>query len=349
MRNVYGNTTPLLFKHVNLYSTYRVTSLPVFYSAVNQDSRGILPFLLRGCYLKRINNKKTHCFAFTMPFCRYKRAKEPENTKTPWAVKIVICILVLLVVALAVAIIIITVNNSKNPERLSSCSTTSSLKANLTSQDLYRDLSEQELRQVRDYILNVTSLNVTAYEKATLNSNYIFLIELQNPIKEDAIAYLDNNGPKPTRTANVIIFKGAASPPVVEEILVHFDKPMRHELNTFLTERAIPFHARPVSKQGVDILVKILKDFGKKADQILSDLFDGYTITNCSDQCLTYRFYGPSAMPKPSKEVMTYIWLTRNVPGMVVQPVGLELLIQGEGHDGSQWKTRVRYYSTGTY
>ena len=335
--------------HVNLYSTYRVTSLPVFYSGLQQDSRGILPFILQGCYLKRINNKKTHYFAFTMPFCRYEKAKEPENTKTPWAVKVVICILVLLVVALAVALIIITVNNSKDPERLSSCSKTSSLKANLTSQDLYRDLSEQELLQVRDYILNVASLNVTAYEKATLNSNYIFLIELQNPIKEDAIAYLDNNGPKPTRTANVIIFKGAASPPVVEEILVHFDKPMRHELNTFLTERAIPFHARPVSKQGVNILVKILKDFGKKADQILNDLFDGYMITNCSDQCFTYRFYGPSAMPKPSKEVVTYIWLTRNVPGMVVQPVGLELLIQGEGHDGSQWKTRVRYYSTGTY
>ena len=278
-----------------------------------------------------------------MPFCRYKKAKEPENTKTPWAVKIVICILVLLVVALAVAIIIITVNNSKNPERLSSCSTTSSLKANLTSQDLYRDLSEQELLQVRDYILNVTSLNVTTYEKATLNSNYIFLIELQNPIKDDAIAYLDNKGPKPARTANVIIFKGAASPPVVEEILVHFDKPMKHERNNLLTTRTIPFHARPTSKLGQDILDKFVNDFGSTANQILVELFDGFVIVNCADQCLTYGFYGPAIMAD-SNELISHIWFSRKVPGIAVQPVGLGLLIQGEGFDGSKWKTRVRNF-----
>ena len=281
-----------------------------------------------------------------MPFCKYKKTENPENTTTPWAVKIVICILVLLVIALAIAIIIITVENSKNSDKLSSCSKTTSLKAKYTrSQDLYRDLSKDELLQVRDYILDDTSLNVTAYEKATLNSNYIFLIELQNPIKDDAIAYLDHNGKKPTRVANVIIFKGGASPPVVEEILVYFDKPMRHEPNTLLTNRTIPFHARPVSKRGLDVLVKVMNDFGSKANYILRNLFDGYVITtNCTGPCLTYRFYGPSAMPN-SSEVMSYIWLTRNVPGMVIQPVGLELLIQGEGHDGSKWKTRVRNYS----
>ena len=270
--------------------------------------------------------------------------QEKTAAKIPRAVIFLICVLVLLIIGLALAIIIMAVNNSNNSESLSSCSKTSSLKAKHTkSQDLYRDLSEQELLEVRDYILNVTSLNVTPHEKATLNSNYIFLIELQNPIKDDAIAYLDNNGPRPTRAANVIIFKGAASPPVVEEILVHFDKPMKHERNNLLTTRTIPFHARPTSKLGQDILDKFVNDFGTTANQILVELFDGFVIVNCTDQCLTYGFYGPAIMAD-SNELISHIWFSRKVPGIAVQPVGLGLLIQGEGFDGSKWKTRVRNF-----
>ena len=280
-----------------------------------------------------------------------KRAEiKTENLKyttTSRAVKLLICILVLIVIGLAIAIIIIAVNNSRHSDQLSSCPKTSSLKRNyrLKSQDLYRDLSQHELLQVRNYILNDASLNVTPHEKATLNSNYIFLIELQNPIKDDAIAYLDQNETKPIRVANVIIFKGRASPPVVEEILVYFDKPMRHELNTLLTNRTIPFHARPTSKQGEAILDEIVNDFGRNTNQILKELFEDYVIIDCIDQCLQYGFYGPSAVPD-SNELISHIWFLRNVPGAALQPIGLELLIQGEGFDGSKWKTRVRNSNT---
>ncbi len=225
--------------------------------------------------------------------------------------------------------------------RTPSCPKTSPLKPKYTkSNDLYRDLSKAELLQVCDYILNVASLNVTPFEKATVNSNYIFLIELQNPIKDDAIAYLDRNGPKPTRVANVIIFKGAVSPPVVEEILVYFDKPMRHEPNTLLTDREIPFHARPSSKYKNAISEKIIDDFVIKAHQVLDGLFGGYVINNCTDRCLRYYNIPPRAMPN-SDELLSVAWFVRDVPGSVLQPVGLELLIQGEGNDGSKWKTRV--------
>jgi hypothetical protein len=204
-------------------------------------------------------------------------------------------------------------------------------------------LSEAELRQVRDYILNVASLNVTPFESATVNSNYIFLIELQNPIKDDAIAYLDHNGPKPTRAANVILFKGAETPPVIEEILVYFDRPMRHEPNTLLTDRTIPFHARPANTFKNAIQETIIDDFVIKAHNVLEELFGGYIVINCTDRCLKYFFTGPNAMPS-SHELISYVWFARDVAGNVIQPVGLELLIQGEGTDGSQWETRVRNY-----
>ncbi len=253
-------------------------------------------------------------------------------------VKVIICILALLVIGLAVAIIIIAVNNSKDSDSTASCAKTSSLKPKYTkSKDLYRDLSEAELLQVRDYILNVVSLNVTPFEKATVNSNYIFLIELQNPIKDDAIAYLDRNGPKPTRVANVIIFKGAVSPPVIEEILVYFEKPMRHELNTILTNNTIPFHARPPNSLEYARMHEIVNDFGEKAHDILDESYDGFTIANCTDRCLTYSDTGPTSMFS-SNEHHAFIWFFRAVDGAYLHPVGLELLVQREGTDVSKWK-----------
>ena len=266
-----------------------------------------------------------------------------NNTNKSRAIKILIGVLVLLVIALIITVIVISVNSkdSSSTSSFSTCSKTTSLKAKYTkSHDLYRDLSEDELVKVRDYILNVASLNVTPYKDASVKTNYIFLIELQNPIKDDAIAYLDGKGSKPSRVANVIIFKGAVSPPIVEEILVYLDTPMKHKPNTFLTNRPIPYHARPTNKVGGAVLVKIINNFGKKAHDILKESFGGYAITDCADKCLTYGPMSPSAIPN-SNELICFVWFQRNVPGFSVQPVGLELIIQGEGNDGSKWKTKV--------
>ena len=269
------------------------------------------------------------------------KAKDSNTTKSR-AIKVLIGILVLLVIALVIAVIVISVNNPKISSS-STCSKASPLKAKyVKSHDLYRDLSKKELLQVRDYILSVASLNVMPYKDASITTNYIFLIELQNPIKDEAIAYLDNKGPKPSRVANVIIFKGAVSPPIVEEILVYLDAPMKHQPNKFLTNRSIPYHARPTNKIGGAVLVEIIQNFGRKAHEILKESFEGYAITDCEDRCLTYGPMSPSAIPN-SNELICFVWFQRNVPGFSVQPVGLELIIQGEGYDGSKWKTKVYY------
>jgi diamine oxidase len=287
---------------------------------------------------------ETEGTVYMMPTVAAQKDSDLNDSTTSRAVKVILCLLVLLVLGLAIAVIIISVN-SKQSGSISSCTTTSSLKPNYTkSQDLYRDLSEIELLQVRDYILNVASLNITPFEKAAVNSNYIFLIELQNPIKDDAIAYLDHNGPKPARSANVIIFKGAVSPPVVEEILVYFDKPMKHELNTLLTDNTIPFHARPPNNLEYARIAEIVNDFGEKAHDILKESYDGFTIGNCTDRCLTYTDTGPTSMFS-SNEHHAFIWFLRAVNyGEYLHPVGLELLIQRQGTDVSKWEIEKVLY-----
>ena len=263
----------------------------------------------------------------------------------PRTVKVIICILVLLVIGLAIATIILSLKNSNNSDSIDDCVKTTSLKPKYTkSQDLYRDLSETELLQVYDYILKVAPLNITPFENATVYSNYIFLIELQNPIKDDAIAYLDYNKPKPTRAANVIIFKGAETPPIIEEILVYFDTPMRNERNKMLTNNTIPFHARPINSLEMARTSDIMNEFGEKAHDILKESFDGFTIVNCSDRCLSCSNSGPTSVFKPNEQDLFNVWCLRVVDGEYLHPVGLEFLIRRKGTDVSKWEIeKVRF------
>ena len=191
--------------------------------------------------------------------------------------KFIISLLVMIIVGLLVAVIILSVDNADS--KIHKCSAdTSKLRPKFytKSNDLYRDLTKDEILRVRDYVLNEASLNVTPHEKASMGSNYIFLIELQNPDKDEAVAYLDENGQKPVRTANVILFKGAASPAIVEEILVRFSEPMRHEVNTILTSRLIQFNSRPSNDIEWNVVEEIITNFGVKVHKILNESYDGY-------------------------------------------------------------------------
>ena len=166
-----------------------------------------------------------------------------------YAIRGIIVFLVLLVLGLTIAVIVLAVENSRlqskeDTQKIKKCPSgfrSSKLQPKYTkSEDLFRDLSEDEIIQVRDYVLNNNNLQVVAMDKASENSSFIYLIELQNPDKDEAIAYLDGDGSKPTRTANVVIFRGDKSPPYVEELLVHLNNPMTHELNTLLGKTRIP-------------------------------------------------------------------------------------------------------------
>ena len=146
-----------------------------------------------------------------------KRDYELDN-ECSTKVKLIIGLLVLTCVGLLVAVIVLSVSKSRssNTEYKPCTLSTPSQVTYSNSKDLFRDLTKEEIIRVRDYVLNEPSLNVTPYSEASIASNYIFLIELKNPDKDEALSYLDAGGKKPTRLANVVIFRGAVSPPIVE-------------------------------------------------------------------------------------------------------------------------------------
>ena len=114
-------------------------------------------------------------------------AKRKENTsRTILVLKIVCALLALLSLALIIALIVVlTVDKTESSPkdappytRIKDCpqSTKLEISSPARSAGVYDDLSKEEILAVRDYILSQPSLNVTPYQKAAINDNYIYLI-----------------------------------------------------------------------------------------------------------------------------------------------------------------------------
>ena len=247
------------------------------------------------------------------------------------------------------AVLILSVGESgssnETPVTYKLCtSSTSSQVTVSTSEDLFRDLSQEEIIRVRDYVLNEPSLNVTPYSEASIASNYIFLIELKNPDKDEALSYLDAGGKKPTRLANVVIFRGAVSPPIVEEILVPVDEPKNHTTFSPGRKNPIPFHYRPPSSIDSMAAQNVIDNFTRRVSGIMWESFK----MNCSKSCV---YWAQSAPGNKHKSGIRQSWvrLHRPVVGFYLHPLPLEVLIKMNGSDVMKWKVENVFYNNAVF
>lgn len=195
-------------------------------------------------------------------------AKQEDNTKL--VLKFLVVLLTLLSLALLIALIVVATRDKSEPLKNESLSgvkdfcpeTTKLTSSPARSTGLYDDLSKEEIIAVRNYILSEPSLNVTPYNDAAISDNYIHLIELQQPPKDEALNFLDNadNAPKPARKARVVIYYGGQIKPVVREYLVSpAGKPIKHQETTSPGQKyPIPFDSRPPGGKESDFSEQIV-------------------------------------------------------------------------------------------
>jgi len=284
---------------------------------------------------------------------------EKQDDKTKVVLKILVVLLALLSLALLIALIVVaTKDKTETVENGSSSAgikefcpeTTKLISSPARSSGLYDDLSKDEIIAVRDYILNQSSLNVTRYEDAAINDNYIYLIELQQPPKDEALNFLDNdNAPKPERKARVVIYCGGQSNPEVREYLVSpAAKPTTHLETAGPGQKyPIPFNTRFADQKELAIMESMLKNVTKYAYRLLHESYDGYTFWNCTDRCLTWGLSAPSTFKANQRK--QWIWFMRNVIGFYIHPVGFEVLLDTGGNEMASWTVEKLYYNNATY
>ena len=207
--------------------------------------------------------------------------------RTNFILKILVVLLAVLSLALLIALIVVATRENKSEPLKNGgggsqsdefCPETylTPSKEATRSAGLYNDLSKEEIIAVRDYILSQSSLNVTPFDEAKINDNYIYLIELQQPPKAAALAFLDKNGDKPERTARVVIYSGGKANPDVREYLVKpAGKPTSHRESTGPGKYPIPFNTRFADTKELAIMEKMIKNVTKHAFRLLTESYDG--------------------------------------------------------------------------
>lgn len=207
-------------------------------------------------------------------------------------------------------------------------------------QGIFDDLTADEIIAVRDFVLTKTALNVTPFERATVSSNYIFVIELQPPLKDVALQFLDNHGPKPVRQAKVIINRGGDKVPQIQHYIVEpADKPTKYTK----LGNSIPFHKGFYDSIYVHIIDKMLVNLTENIYNLMLESYDGYTFHNCTDRCLTWSNSLPGALLSGQRK--TWVSFLRYITGIYLHPIGLEVLIDIPGTDASLWKVEKINYN----
>lgn len=279
--------------------------------------------------------------------------------RTNFILKILVVLLAVLSLALLIALIVVATRENKSeplknggggsqsggfcPETYMTPS-----KEATRSAGLYNDLSKEEIIAVRDYILSQSSLNVTPFDEAKINDNYIYLIELQQPPKAAALEFLDKNGDKPERTARVVIYSGGKANPDVREYLVKpAGKPTSHRESTGPGKYPIPFNTRFADTKELAIMEKMIKNVTKHAFRLLNESYDGFTFWGCKDRCLTWGLSAPSTFKANQRKQWT--WMMRDMIGFYLQPVGFEVLLDTGGNDQTKWRVEKIYYNNKTY
>jgi len=106
---------------------------------------------------------------------------------------------------------------------------------------------------VQAYLGRVLKTEPVKFDSKALYRNFIHGAWLEVPPKAEVLDYLDKGGSKPVRKARAIVVMGAASPPIVQEVIVWpIPNPTQWEpaaLNS--TAKSLPFNMRPHS--GADI------------------------------------------------------------------------------------------------
>ena len=295
-----------------------------------------------------------------VPTVQFTKMGKKGRDKTNFILKILVVFLTLLSLALLIALIVVATRDSKsepvkNEDSDSSvadfCPETTKLTPSPgaeRSAGLYDDLSKDEIIAVRDFILGQPLLNVTPFDKAKINDNYIYLIELQQPPKDKALKFLDSNEAKPERTARVVVYSGAKANPDVREYLVKpAGKPTDFEESNGPGKYPIPFNTRFADVKELAIMEEMLNNVTKVAFRLLNESYDGFTFWGCKDRCLTWGLSAPSTFKANQRK--QWIWLMRKMIGFYIHPIGFEVLLDTGGNDPKQWRVEKVYYNNATY
>ena len=297
-----------------------------------------------------------------------KKSSPPSYAPLIWKVLAIVFIIISIALLIALIVVATKLSNSKDSNASKNQSVSSgddkvqTCAGGMPNPDeppksvgVFDDLTVDEIKAVRDYLMNQNELKLTKYEKATINSNYIYSVQLLPPSKDEALAYLDGSGDKPERKAVAVVFHGANNPPVVREYIVSpVADPTKHTTRSIPggEKDFVPFNARPFDSviELAALHEAVVKGASQKLTKLMRESYDGYTYNpDCTVYAKCFEFLFTSPMGFTSEDRYTWVFFLRQVTGKYQHPVDLSLLVNHAGTDASKWKILNVIYNNQTF
>ncbi|KAG7278753.1 hypothetical protein CRUP_008365 [Coryphaenoides rupestris] len=204
---------------------------------------------------------------------------------------------------------------------------------------VFADLTPEEYTQVRDYLLGLTELDVTSNAFAKPSQNFLFLIDLLLPKKAQALSYLENKGAKPAREATAVIFHGARGY-IREYVVGPLPNPTYcRDVTVDRYGADLPINARTVTVGEYVLLFQLVEEkVFAKLSKLMKESFD-------VDKDKTVNAFEQMPRGVKSGDRVTWISFFRDMSGMYIHPVGLEILVNHGSTNASSWRVERLLYN----
>ncbi|KAL6364234.1 hypothetical protein LRP88_02151 [Fusarium phalaenopsidis] len=108
----------------------------------------------------------------------------------------------------------------RRPSKRQGCSSGKEVTITAPSKNIFQGLTDHEYAQVTAYLHQQKELNLTAVVNSTSWDNVIVTLDLLQPNKTDALAYLEGRGPAPARYARATLQFNSQLQPYIQEYMV---------------------------------------------------------------------------------------------------------------------------------
>ena len=197
--------------------------------------------------------------------------------------------------------------------------------------DVFADLTREEYLQVQEYMLKQKDLAISTKQFTKPSENFLFLIDRSLPKKKEALEYLDGKSPKPVREATVVVFYGTKGQ-VKEYVVGPLPNPRQHrDVTVERYKKELHINARTVT---IGEYVLIFQFFQEKVFSQLETLLKESFNYGPKNQLNVFE-----QMPRgvQSGDRITWVSFFRDMSGMYIHPVGLEVLLNHKSVNSSQW------------
>ena len=299
----------------------------------------------------------------TDPMIKQKSTPGASTSLILW--KVLAIVFIVISIALLIALIVVATKKGKSEENqedgsrvgvsMESCAKgMSNSDDSPKSNGVFDDLTVEEITGVRDYLLKQPELNLVKYVNATVDSNYIYSIQLLQPSKDEVLEFLDNDGPKPERRAIAVVFHGATDPPVVREYVVSLvANPTRHAARQVPggQKDTVHFNARPFDS-GVEYKVMYYAmaiGVAPKLQKLMNESYDGYTL-QCTNNKKCLFFLQTAPLGFTAEDRYSWIYFIRgDFTGHYFYPIDLQILLDHGGTNAFKWKILKVIYNNQTF